>query len=124
MKSKEYCFLDSPEWQSLIPQSPWPFHSSQPRCLSLRLWSRLHVILVGIPSLVIDISALDVMPTSQSGMEERLESLDVVMRKATRIFSEIRTGLPSKVSLCLFLVHHQKKFLKGALIIHISFVAS
>jgi hypothetical protein len=82
---REHCFLRSPEWQALLLKSPaWPFHAVQSQTLSLR--TRLSSILVDLPSLIIQCSAIGNHEIQQPGWEE---GLDILMHKASTMFDSV-----------------------------------
>ena len=73
MRSKEHCFLRSPEWHALLWQSPvWPFQNLLSRTLGLR--SRLLANLVELPSLVLYCSRMREEYEDQAQWNERLPS--------------------------------------------------
>jgi hypothetical protein len=89
MRFKEHCFLRSPEWQTLLLQSPvWPFQTLQTRSLSLR--SRLCGTLVDLPSLIIHCSTIDENQTYQTGWEERS---DLLMHKVSMMLEDVKKWL-------------------------------
>ena len=92
MKSKEHCFLRSPDWYDLLLQGPpRPFNTLQSPGLTLRL--RLHFLMVDLPSFIIDCSEIAGTWTSQNGWEARLDSL---IRKASTKFDDMKEWLANE----------------------------
>lgn len=91
MRSKESCFLNSPDWKELLSQQNpvWPFQRSQPRTMSLRF--QLHRLLVNLPELLLQYSKL----TKKTTMYDRVweHDSDLVMHKADKIFSDVQRWL-------------------------------
>lgn len=89
IESREHCFLGYPEWQCLLLQGlPGTFSTPQPLGLTLRL--RLHALMVDVPNLMIECSAIGRSWTSQSGWETRLELL---IRRASTKFDDVKKWL-------------------------------
>jgi hypothetical protein len=92
IKARQPCFISSPEWQCLFSPTPtYPYHTSQPRSLTLRTqrWTTLSEL----PVLFLEFSSLTLSsPTSPPGfISNRDSELDSLIQKAERLFTVIQT---------------------------------
>ena len=89
MKSRSSCFLNSPEWQSLLSKSP--SHRSQlSEIPSLRLRFGLHILLTQIPDLIVEASS---MSSTQAWEHSCNDRLDFLLNRVSKVFCEVKNWL-------------------------------
>ena len=89
MKSKSSCFLNSPEWQSLLLQGPSD-RSQISEIPSLKLRSRLHILLIQIPDLIVEGSATKITQAYQNGSKG---IFDLLLQRISNLFYNVKNWL-------------------------------